>query len=231
MLSTEDLYFHVGLLYTVERKEELKKRIYYVVFACCILGIVGMYLLGFRITYNPELDNNWDAIAAIGTWCAAIISGIAVVFAVTVPKSIAAYQNQISLFERRLSVLYTLEDVVDVFIKTDDETIADFYPYLGAWICHKENSNNYKVSSLAYELENIVKTCESVSFLFPINFSEDYFGFLNEFKEFVMYYNLEKKCDSLEEKRVEKLTNYAIHISENEMKKMKKYIDLTKIEL
>lgn len=30
--------------------------------------IVILYSLGFRITYAPELENNWTAIDAVGTW-------------------------------------------------------------------------------------------------------------------------------------------------------------------
>lgn len=194
---------------------------------CSILGITGMYLLGFRITYNPELDNNWDAIAAVGTWVAAIISGIAIVFAIKIPKTIAAYQNKISLFEKRLTAYYTLEDVLDVFLITDDESIADFYPYLAEWICRKKD---LKGSYLNYELENILKTCETISFLFPIELSENYYGFIKELKEFILYFYPERPCDLMEEKRIEKLTDYALRISENEMKQMKIYINLTKTE-
>ena len=51
----------------------------------CFLGIeicivCILFLLGFRITYNPELDNNWEAIAACGTWFCGCIIPIAVVF-------------------------------------------------------------------------------------------------------------------------------------------------------
>lgn len=45
-----------------------------------ILAIFSLFFLGFRITYNPLLDNNWEAIAACGTWFCGIVVPIAVVF-------------------------------------------------------------------------------------------------------------------------------------------------------
>lgn len=56
---------------------------------------------GWKITYNPQLENDWDAVAAFGSWVSAIISGVAIWFAVSVPKRIADEQNRIALFERR----------------------------------------------------------------------------------------------------------------------------------
>lgn len=58
-------------------------------------------LCGFRITYNPSLDNNWDAISACAAWAAVIVSGIAIYFAIQAPKKIAEEQNKIALFEKR----------------------------------------------------------------------------------------------------------------------------------
>lgn len=45
-----------------------------------ICFVVILFLFGFRITYNPELDNNWEAIAACGTWFCGCIVPIAVIF-------------------------------------------------------------------------------------------------------------------------------------------------------
>ena len=70
----------------------------------CLIAI-GLYLFGFRITYNPELDNNWDAVSACAAWAAVFVAGIgsviSVYFAIQVPKKIAEEQNKIALFEKR----------------------------------------------------------------------------------------------------------------------------------
>lgn len=42
--------------------------------------VIVLFCFGFRITYNSSLDNNWEAIAACGTWFCGIVVPIAVVF-------------------------------------------------------------------------------------------------------------------------------------------------------
>lgn len=51
----------------------------------CLFGVeicvvLILFLSGFRITYNPKLDNNWEAIAACGTWFCGSVVPIAVIF-------------------------------------------------------------------------------------------------------------------------------------------------------
>ena len=79
-----------------------------------VLLVVIMYTLGFRITYSPELENNWDAISACAGWAAVFVAGIgsvvSVYFAIQVPKKIAEEQNRISLFEKRFEVYKVLTD-------------------------------------------------------------------------------------------------------------------------
>lgn len=45
-----------------------------------VFVVIVLFCFGFRITYNPSLDNNWEAIAACGTWFCGIVVPIAVVF-------------------------------------------------------------------------------------------------------------------------------------------------------
>ena len=66
------------------------------------LLILLFFSLGFRITYAPALENSWDAISAVATWVSVVLSGVAIYFAVLIPKKIANQQNRIALFERRL---------------------------------------------------------------------------------------------------------------------------------
>lgn len=74
-----------------------------------ILIILILALFGFRITYNPSLDNNWDAISACAAWAAVVVSGLAIYFAIQVPKKIADEQNKITLYEKRYALLIELE--------------------------------------------------------------------------------------------------------------------------
>lgn len=71
-----------------------------------LIFVMVLFILsafGWKITYNPQLDNNWNAIDAVGGWASAIISGIAIWFAVSAPKRIAQEQNKIALFEKKFA--------------------------------------------------------------------------------------------------------------------------------
>lgn len=81
----------------------------FVVVLC--LGLVFlllMYQMGFRITYAPDLENNWNAISATASWVSAIASFLAVWSAIQVPKQIAERQIKVDLFEKRYRVYRTL---------------------------------------------------------------------------------------------------------------------------
>lgn len=41
--------------------------------------LVGLYFLGFRITYDPKLENSWDAISAFGQW-AGVAASMAIAY-------------------------------------------------------------------------------------------------------------------------------------------------------
>lgn len=81
------------------------------VIAAFAVVVLVMALLGFRITYAPDLENSWEAISAVAAW-AGVITSIAAVgasfaavwFAIRVPKEIAEQQNKIALFEKRYRV-------------------------------------------------------------------------------------------------------------------------------
>lgn len=78
--------------------------------ACVVLlaVLVIAFLLGFRITYAPELENSWDAISTIASWAEVIVAIISVIasfmavwYAIQVPQKIAERQDRIALFEKR----------------------------------------------------------------------------------------------------------------------------------
>ncbi len=72
-----------------------------ITFLVLLLLVLILALCGFRITYNPSLDNNWDAISGCAAWAAVVVSGLAIYFAIQAPKKIAEEQNRIALFEKR----------------------------------------------------------------------------------------------------------------------------------
>lgn len=104
-------------------KQWLKKNWKWLV-PCVVLLALGLtfYFLGFRITYAPELENNWDAISAVASWAgvlvsivAVAVSGIAIWFAVQIPKKIADRQDKIAAFSLRISALKTVGEMLKKF--------------------------------------------------------------------------------------------------------------------
>ena len=87
--------------------------------------VVVMYLMGFRITYAPDLENSWDAISAFADWASVFVSGLAIYYAICVPKKIAEDQNRIALFEKRYEVYKVLTDCFAFAFMLENSDIAD----------------------------------------------------------------------------------------------------------
>ena len=77
-----------------------------------LLVAVLLWLLGFRITYAPTMENSWDAISACAGWASVVVAGLAIYYAIQVPKKIAEDQNKIALFEKRYAVYEVLNNCV-----------------------------------------------------------------------------------------------------------------------
>lgn len=79
------------------------------------LGIVFAFLLGFRITYAPALENSWNAISGVAAWVGivvSILSATASFMAVWYAIRVADKQNQIALFEKRYECFQLFEQCV-----------------------------------------------------------------------------------------------------------------------
>lgn len=82
-----------------------------ITFAICatVCGVlVIMYMLGFRITYNPSIETSWDAVSACASWAAVVSSIGAIYVAIQIPKVIAERQDKIALFEKRFELYNVL---------------------------------------------------------------------------------------------------------------------------
>ncbi len=85
---------------------------WHIVGAIIILTIVVVLgLWGFKITYNPDLDNNWEAIGATASWVEVIVG--AVVGAVVVPFVTLRIQHKWDNDKQEVanSNLVTMEEV------------------------------------------------------------------------------------------------------------------------
>lgn len=115
----------------VTLKKFVKGKWFPLTLAAVIAAIIAfiLFLFGFRITYSPELDNNWDAVSAVAAWVGVIASFVAIRFAIRVPKQIAKSQNDIALFEKRYQLYKSLSPLVNFgndLLRAKDEKLKEF---------------------------------------------------------------------------------------------------------
>ena len=80
------------------------------VVAVCVILLVFLYCIGFRITYAPQLENSWDAISAVATWAGVVVSCFAVWAAIQIPQRIAEEQNDVSEKQARMNIYFSIKE-------------------------------------------------------------------------------------------------------------------------
>lgn len=92
-------------------KKKIIKSIFIIVLVTIMMII--LYVLGFKITYNPSLNNNWDALSVCASWTGVFTSLIAIIVAIQIPEKIAKSQNDIALFEKHWELREIVSEVMD----------------------------------------------------------------------------------------------------------------------
>lgn len=133
-----------------------------------LLVVVVLFLCGFRITYAPGLENSWDAISACAGWASVFVAGLAIYYAIRVPKKIADRQDRIALFEKRLDVYLTAQKLLSCANQIKDFNdngiiMTAFFMAIGK----REDTENVNTLSLLFELDQMERTLMSGEFLFP----------------------------------------------------------------
>lgn len=142
--------------------------------------ILVMIFLGWRFTYQPELDNKWDAISAVATWAGVVVavasttaSFLAVWFAIRVPKKIAEQQNKIALFEMRHEVfdIYNLCKVFSEILRwaVSEENVQAFF--LNVFCNEPLDKKNINKAYVGKEVATIFEKLRRTQFLFGTNVS------------------------------------------------------------
>lgn len=148
----------------------------FVVVLC--LGLVFlllMYQMGFRITYAPDLENNWDAISGTASWVSVIVSVLGVIAsflavwsAIQVPKKIAERQIKVDLFEKRYRVYRTLI-LCDSFsaLVSISTGLADIEIFFYQSFCNiSEEPKMYQYKLFAAKYVQVTETLAESKFLF-----------------------------------------------------------------
>lgn len=78
--------------------------------------IILLYILGFRVVYNPKLENSWEAISAIGTW-------IGVFATIAIALNIRNYSNTIKPAIRLISISTINPDPYIVITNTGEKPL------------------------------------------------------------------------------------------------------------
>lgn len=90
----------------------LNKKIPLWVIGIILLVVAFLAIVGFRITYAPELENSWSAISAVASWAGVATTIAAIIVAIQIPQKIADNQNKIALFDKR----YELYEKIMYFV-------------------------------------------------------------------------------------------------------------------
>lgn len=130
-----------------------------------------MYQLGFRITYVPDLENNWNAISATASWVSVIVSVLGVIAsfgAVWYAIQISDKQNKIALFEKRYRVYRTLISCdffsACVFVSKEPEGIKEFF--YTSFYDASEEPKTYQYKLFAFKYIQVTETLAESKFLF-----------------------------------------------------------------
>lgn len=78
-----------------------------------VVVLLGGFLLGFRITYAPALENSWEAISGVAAWVSILASIGGSFAAVWYAVRVADKQNKISMFEKRYKIYETFNRFKD----------------------------------------------------------------------------------------------------------------------
>ena len=119
--------------------------------AALLAVLVIAFLLGFRITYAPEIENSWDAISGVADWVGiivSILSAIASFMAVWYAIRVADKQNQIALFEKRyelytiVNYCYTFSGLLKKAKNTEDVKECYLKAFYNIKVGENEDENN-----------------------------------------------------------------------------------------
>lgn len=152
-------------------------------FLLLLVGLVFVllvgFLLGFRITYAPALENSWEAISGVAAWVGivvSILSAIASFMAVWYAIRVADKQNKVTLFEKRYDVYSMLKRCTSFSesIKDNQDNINVRYLFIVSFSFHpviedkSEKAIHIECTKYAMQLKSAL---DRASFLFDYDTS------------------------------------------------------------
>lgn len=89
-----------------------------------LIFIIFLYSLGFRITYAPYLDNNWDAISGVASWVSALATIAIPIVAVFLQHKLDSNKREIAISNE--SMLNEVTTSIEI-MKEDIEELRALY--------------------------------------------------------------------------------------------------------
>ena len=136
----------------------------------------GMFRFGFRITYDPTIITDWNAVSGCAAWAGVAVSAVAIWYAIQVPKKIADRGNAIELFEKRHAVYDALNhclifaDELNLLMEIADDRFEIFCISFNLPLAEDLTKRKNLISQKTYE---ITLALTQAAFLFDKEISEE----------------------------------------------------------
>lgn len=105
-----------------------------------------LFLVGFKFTYQPQLENNWDAISAVGQWIGVVITGVLTAIIIWQTQKNSKRELSLNLLNKRREIFNILKNFLEYC--EHYEEITDASKRLGL-------IDRYKFLNLTMESANI----------------------------------------------------------------------------
>lgn len=142
------------------------------------LLLLPFTILAFKILYRLIINHNWAGLSVVGIWLcaafiliAALVAGLAIFYAIQVPKRITHEQNKVALFEKRYEMYnllydwrYIAEQII-LYATTTEDARAIFIEMYDAYDNDSRTLSNRMLSRYRKTVDELYK----LYFLFPIN--------------------------------------------------------------
>lgn len=131
-----------------------------------IIAVIVLALFGFKITYAPALENNWNAISAVAAWAAVIVSIGAIYYAIRVPKKIAEEQNKIALFEKRFASYQALQRYDAFAIQLKEVEDSTYYKQFVVYNFYDNPNATFSVKEAIWRIYEVSAPLHQITYLF-----------------------------------------------------------------
>ena len=215
-------------IHSMKIKSFLNKKIPLWIIGILLLVVAFLYIIGFRITYAPELENSWSAISAVASWAGVIASTVAIFVAIQIPQKIANNQNKIALFDKR----YEFYDIIIRCVNFSHLIEAGNKTPRGIKICFLGTFTNSPMKNIMEEpimtqeltlLMNVINTIRKGPLLFDIKYDDDLSRLVS-----LLASLLNDEDDSTVAEKISKYKEVTIKIENNILPRIREEVALIK---